>query len=136
MSHVLVLPFVAPTPRHRLAAAMLVAIGVFCLFWFGAMPGAGELFPDGRDRYAHLVAFGGLAAVLWVVADARRAWLVVLTTALVGAADEISQAFHPGRTADLGDWACDLIAAVVAVVVLSLMQRSWHAARARRAARG
>ncbi len=80
-----------------------------------------------EDKILHAIAYGVLAALL--VPAMRRAGLgargallaAIALASLYGVTDELHQAFVPGRTADVLDWAADTIgAAVGAVAALAL----------------
>jgi VanZ family protein len=113
----------APTSRQRIGVAALLVLLIINLFYHGAQPYAVNLFKAPWDKVVHFIFFGGVAGFLWVMLGARAAWLAVLGVALIGAADEIAQAFHPGRSADFADWVADVTAAAFAVAVLTALRR-------------
>lgn len=101
-------------------------------FWLSASPDAQgaatflDLTPP-WDKLYHTGNFGVLAALLYPATG--RAWLAVLLASLYGVADEVHQAFVPGRSADALDWLADTVGALAAVTLLQLRQR--RRARAR-----
>lgn len=72
----------------------------------------------GEDKIVHFFVFGLLATLLartdWA---AGRPWLAVALTMAYGLADELHQAFTPGRFMDVADWLADTCGAIVAVLV-------------------
>lgn len=84
---------------------------------------------------AHIVAFGGVAAlVTMAIAGARApsrraAWWSLAFTAVQGAIDEIHQSFVPGRVSSVGDWVTDVCGACLAIGVLSLVHEPTVARR-------
>ncbi|MBN1441790.1 MAG: VanZ family protein [Planctomycetes bacterium] len=86
----------------------------------------------GFDKALHAAAFGVWAALfLGALASSRTRWsyrrLAVWTlaaAALFGASDEIHQAFVPGRSADVLDWAADVAGA--AALLLGLAALCWR----------
>jgi VanZ family protein len=82
------------------AACLIFVVG---LFVGGAQPVAVGLFPVPWDKLAHVVAFGALATMV-ELALRPRWWIFFALPLAVSAADEIHQAFLPGRSAGLDDW--------------------------------
>lgn len=76
------------------------------------------------DKVEHTAAYAVLAALLLRALDgvAAPGWAVLLTS-LYGITDEIHQAFVPGRTPDVGDWAADTLGALLALAVFSRLRR-------------
>jgi VanZ family protein len=72
-----------------------------------------------HDKLLHGLAYAGLGALLVpglraVGCSPRGAFLVAVALAsLYGATDEFHQAFVPGRTADVLDWAADTLGAAL-----------------------
>lgn len=114
--------------RLRLLDLLAVAVLVFLLFYLGAQPGAGQLFPEPWDKLAHFLFYGGITGMLWLGVGGRRGWAVVLLVIAIGAADELHQRYLPERTADWADFFTDVVAALFAVAVLHGLRR-WRAAR-------
>ena len=92
-------------------------------FWLSASPdaqGVGgflDLTPP-FDKLYHAGNFGVLGALLYLATG--RAGLAVLLASLYGVSDEVHQAYVPGRSADLFDWAADTAGAAIAVWVVRL----------------
>ncbi|HJW01662.1 MAG TPA: VanZ family protein [Azospira sp.] len=95
----------------------LAALTVFLLFYLGAQPFAAGLIPEPWDKLAHFLVFGGITVLLWFGTRGAYPWGLVTLVCLVGAADEWHQAYLPGRSTDLKDWATDAVAAVLAVLL-------------------
>lgn len=85
--------------------------------------------PGPSDKLVHAAVFGLLAA-LWFWArrsaagDRRAGWTAVALTVLWGALDEGHQAFVPGRSADLLDFAADAAGAVLATLACLAASRA------------
>lgn len=73
------------------------------LFIGGAQPVAVGLIPAPWDKLTHLASFGMLTFMV-ELALRPRPWLLVALPMLVSAADEIHQAYLPGRFASIEDW--------------------------------
>jgi len=83
----------------------------------------------GGDKLAHVAAFGLLAFLFWRFAEtlrrplsARFAWIAGGCLAAYAAADEYLQQFV-GRSADVVDWLCDLIAIGLVLAGLECCRR-------------
>jgi VanZ family protein len=96
---------------------------------------ASAALPGRSDLAAHFAVFGVLAALVlrgcangrWREVSWRTGAIAWLLTTAYAASDELHQAFVPGRTAAIDDWAADALGAGLAVAALVI------AARARRA---
>ena len=97
------------------AAAMLAQI-----FTLGSIPFE---IAEPWDKLWHLLAYAALTLLLWIAADGRRPVLVVGAVMLLGAADELRQAFLPLRSADAMDFFADLCGAIVTASALSFFAR-------------
>lgn len=104
------------------AAALLLAL-VATLFHQGAQPYAVGLIPSPWDKLAHLALFGMLAVLVWVMADARHPWLVLLAVAAIGGADELAQMRLPGREPGFDDLLADVFGAAIALWIVSRLAR-------------
>ena len=113
-----------PTRRQRIGMAVLLVLMLINLFYHGAQPYAVGLFLPPWDKVVHSIFFGGIAGFIWVILGNQVAWMVVASVAAIGAADEIAQHFHPGRSADFLDWTADVAAAALAVAILIAIKRS------------
>ncbi len=136
-----------PSRTRRSAARTLVpAVGWTCLVLIGtslpgsALPAAG---PPGLDKLVHFGLYLVLAA-LWRAATRRDSpeaaergkrrggvglgWLVVPVLAIFAGLDELHQAWIPGRSPSLSDWAVDL-----AGIAAGTWMEARRAARARAA---
>ena len=92
------------------------------IFGAGSWPHGPETVPPFalHDKVLHMVAFGGLEALVWRalvhLAPAKdRAWLfgVSLTlTSLLGGLLELWQSLLPSRQADVLDWLADIVGAL------------------------
>lgn len=89
---------------------------------------------EGQDKMFH----GGAYAVLGVLLlGAQRLsaggydWRQVATSALIaslyGISDELHQAFVPGRSSDVLDWAADTIGALLATLLVAWLSRRYEA---------
>jgi hypothetical protein len=104
-----------------LAAAMALVVA---LFYMGSQPAAAGLIPPPWDKVVHAAYFAAIAALLWIGMGGRRPWAVIAIAAAVGGADELHQAYLPGREADWLDFATDAGAAALAIALLSYARRS------------
>src|SRR5262245_46755782 len=106
-------------PRRWLMVAGYVAV----IFILSAQPG---LHVPGtfeyRDKFAHIVEYGGLGVLLWLAArdtwptqkPLNRTLLVLLAVMALGAIDEKFQAGVPGRESSVFDWLADTTGALLA----------------------
>jgi VanZ family protein len=74
------------------------------------------------DKLAHLAAFGGFAALSWVVFKGTSQAGPIAVVALISLMDEGMQYYSPGRSADFRDIVADLTGAVLAILVLKFLQ--------------
>lgn len=110
-----------PPPWLRLAAIALLAALAVNLFYQGAQPYAVGLIPSPWDKLAHLMLFGGLAALAWVALGARGAGAhlgAIAIAVAVGLLDEAAQSLLPGRSVDVVDIVADIGGAVFIVLLL------------------
>ena len=111
-----------------------VATALYCglIFFLSSrqdLPDTGNLLPFG-DKFAHVLAYGGLAAIVSI--GMRRSnerllpaaqWLVPIAfTVLYGISDELHQWFVPHRSADPWDVVADGVGALLVQWVLC---RAW-----------
>ena len=103
-----------------------VAIAAYCtlIFWLSHQSSPVPIpmrFP-GEDKIAHMVLYGGLAALIAIglhrAPRSHPAWVLrfgpVLFAGLYGLSDEIHQAFVPLRTASMLDLVADIAGAALA----------------------
>ena len=110
----------------RIAAIALAAFMLATLFAAAENIGHQTWFPPPYlDKVAHLGYFG-LVSILIDRGFAFRAWWpAVAITATFGALDEWHQYYVPNRSCDIWDWAADLTAAVLGVLVSRWVLRWW-----------
>jgi VanZ family protein len=114
------------TPRSVVVDVAPAFLYLCALFWFGLIPLKSLPGPDFElaDKVWHLVAFGGLTALLSrTLRHLRRSALQAAATAAVcasalGALLEGFQALTRYRSADAADWVADSLGALLAYVVL------------------
>jgi len=114
------------TPRSLLVDVLPTALYLAVLFWAGLIPLKSLPGPDFElaDKVWHLLAFGGLAALLSrVLRHFQRSLLQsigagALISATLGAVLEGLQSLTPYRSADFADLAADALGAALAYVVL------------------
>ena len=115
------------SPRLRLffrwAPAVLWMAALFCFSSLSQRPPTPGL--QGfrwDDKLQHAVAYAILGALVWrALADhqaLRRAVMALLISAAYGIADEVHQAFVPGRECSFLDWVMDAAGATIAVALL------------------
>ena len=115
----------------------LIATGVYCAaIWFlSSQPGPGDFeLPFifvGMDKVAHMILYGGLAAIVSVgfrrsgrpVKPWVQVFVPVLFATFYGVTDEIHQYFVPTRNADIFDIFADLAGAALVQCVLCFVWR-------------
>jgi VanZ family protein len=123
-----------------------IATGAYCaIIWFlSSQPGPGDLkLPflfEGMDKVAHMILYGGLAALVSVglhrsgrpVSPWVQAFVPLLFATVYGITDEIHQYFVPMRQAELVDVLADLAGATIVQCVLCYFWwkgRTWDASR-------
>jgi len=74
------------------------------------------------DKLWHFLAYAAVTLLLWIACDGRRPMLLVTAVMLLGAGDELRQAFLPERTADALDFAADALAAGLTGATLLFLQ--------------
>jgi len=107
-----------PVPAMRIAYLILAAVLIALLFYLGSKPFAAGLFPPPWDKLAHFSFYALITVLLAQGVGPLPAWVLVALVGGVGFLDEVHQLFVPGRSADLGDWATDIVAAICVVLVL------------------
>ena len=116
--------------RMRWLGALLLLFTVMILL--GAIPGQANALSDQfGDKTLHLAAYTVLGALCyrsWIAPWAQRVMLTLLVIAVLGLLDESIQFTLPYRSASLIDWCFDLLAALIAVVSLSLLE-NWNTPR-------
>jgi VanZ family protein len=99
-------------PGNRLAAA---AILFALMVAIGAIPGEAQALSAAfGDKLLHFCAYAILSVLIFSDSPGparSRAIRTLLLIALLGSADETIQGFMPYRSADLLDWAWDMLAA-------------------------
>ncbi len=99
------------------------------LSWVNAQPESAGLIPAPWDKLAHAAVFGLIAMSLALGASRRWRWWAVCLVAAFGAVDELRQLALPGRTPSWSDWGTDVLAAVAAVWLTSLLPGPRRASR-------
>ena len=120
------------TPRSFVVDLLPAALYLTVLFWAGLIPLKSLPGPDFElaDKVWHLVAFGGLAALLSrVLRHLRRSLLEsiaagALISATLGAVLEGLQSLTAYRSADWADLAADALGAALAYVVLRWLAKA------------
>ncbi len=92
------------------------------------MPG---LDIPGKDKTAHVVAYGVLAGLMLLVAGRwhdrygrlKIAAAVIVIAGVYGAIDEVTQPFS-GRSCTLGDWLADMVGVLIVCGVYVLFARA------------
>lgn len=119
----------------------MAATGIYCaaIWYLSSQPGPGDIeLPfvfEGIDKAAHMILYGGLAAL--VAVGIRRSgrpaepwvqnFVPVLFASLYGVTDEIHQYFVPTREADVGDIIANVAGAIVVQLVLVYFWRKGKA---------
>jgi VanZ family protein len=116
--------FLHDPPRRPLYLAAAIAM-YLTIITTGNVPGArADIGTYAPGPVLHSIAYAVLAA-LWFIGSRgsplARAGKAVLAVAVMGAGDEFIQSFFPYRGADVRDWAVDVVAAMVASSLLTLL---------------
>ncbi len=101
--------------------------------WLSTLP---KPLQDTDDKLLHVLAYGGLAGLLFVglrLPALKRALVVVATVAVLGAVDETIQSFFPHRHSDPMDWLADISAAAGVCLVLGIVRHLYRSRTASRA---
>jgi VanZ family protein len=116
-------PLLRPSERTRWLCLLLLLTLATTMLLLGSRPGIEAAIPSPPwDKLAHLVAYGGFAALSWVVLKGRTWWGPVTVAVVIGLLDEGMQYYHPARSADARDLIADLTGALIAVLVLQLLR--------------
>jgi VanZ family protein len=122
-------PLIEPSDRLRTLCLLLLATLVAVLLIGGHQPEVQSvLLPPPWDKAAHMVIYGGFAALAWVAAGARRRLPPMAVVLLIGLMDEAMQYYTPGRHADFADLVADLVGGGLAMIALVPLRR-WRMAR-------
>lgn len=109
------------TPRARLCLAAAIAFFLTMLV-VGSIPGKAQaLNREYGDKLMHLCAYACLAGTIFLAFSRHRAVITLASVAILGSLDEIIQGFFPYRSSNLADLLADLMAALAAIAVLSLV---------------
>jgi VanZ family protein len=110
----------------RILAGITIVLMATALYILGAQPVAVGLFPSPWDKLAHLLVFGTVGAAAGV-ASGTRGWRMTLWCVagaiMVGAMDELHQAFLPGRAASWSDLAADAAGGLLGAAALETAHR-------------
>ncbi len=116
-------PFLKPSERIRWYSLMLLLTLVTVMLFIGSRPGVEVIVPNPPwDKLAHLVAYGGFGTLAWIFLGGRSTLIPVAVAGLIGLMDEVMQYYHPGRSADFRDIIADLSGALLAMLVLRILQ--------------
>ncbi len=123
-----VLSFRSRWRRYLPLFALLMYLAMIVL---GSIRGmAQQVFHDTNDKVLHALAYGTLAALLFLGQSKpvfRRSVIVVLVIALLGALDELIQRNFPYRSPDPMDWLADVSAAIAVCAILAAVRAVWYA---------
>jgi VanZ family protein len=120
------------TPRSFVVDLLPAVLYLALLFWAGLIPLKSLPGPDFElaDKMWHLIAFGGLTALLSrALRHFGRSVLESIAaagsaSALVGGLLELLQSLTPYRSADFADLAADALGALLAYVVLRWLAKA------------
>ncbi len=82
-----------------------------------------------QDKILHAAAYAFMGMLAWKYfsCSVRQPALLISSSlffcALFGATDEWHQSFIPGRTADILDWAADVLGAGLAIITLTALNK-------------
>lgn len=102
----------------------VAAVFYAAMLLVGNLPGnAQAMSREFGDKLLHFAAYGCLAGAIYLSFKRYRAVMTLAGIALLGGLDEFIQSFFPYRSSDLTDLLTDLLAAAVAIALLSLAGR-------------
>jgi VanZ family protein len=110
----------------RIAAAMLVLVMVFNLFFWGAQPVAINLLPTPLDKFLHGATFAVLTCGIGLASGlqgSRRLVIAISGALLIGVLDEWHQVYLPGRHPSWDDLLADAIGSLTGAALLILWRR-------------
>jgi VanZ family protein len=99
------------------------------IFGFSSLPGSS--LPGGYSFQGHFAVYAVLGLLVMLAltrgpASTRWALVAIAACSLYGVTDEFHQAFVPGRTPDVLDWAMDTVGAAAGVALAAGWLR-WRA---------
>ncbi len=116
-------PFLRPAERTRWLSLLLLVTLVTVMLFIGSRPGVEVIIPNPPwDKLAHLIAYGGFATLAWIFLGGVSTFGPLAVVATIGLMDEAMQYYSPGRSADFRDIIADLSGALLAVLVLRVLQ--------------
>jgi VanZ family protein len=123
----------SPTVRDRVVRWAPVGVWMCAIFAVSSL--SGSSIPGPYSFQGHFAEYAVLGALVMAALRTRPAtftWVLVAVAAcsVYGVTDEVHQAFVPGRTPDVLDWAMDTVGAIAGAGGVAL----WLARRARRRA--
>lgn len=117
---------------HRLSLVLAIS-WMAVLFWLSHQPtlDTPSLF-SGQDKLFHAGAYGLLGILLlgsrrpeFTGYTGSQALTAALLASLYGISDEFHQSFVPGRSPEVLDWVADTTGALLAVLLLAQLTRSF-----------
>jgi VanZ family protein len=117
---------------HRLSL-LLAIVWMAVLFWLSHQPGLDtpSLFP-GQDKLFHAGAYGLLGILLlgtmrpaFAGYSGNQIRISTIIASLYGISDEIHQSLVPGRSPEVMDWVADSSGALLAVILLAQLTRTF-----------
>ncbi len=111
------MPTELPRPLRTICFG-LALLAVAAHFVFGATPAAVGLLQEPLDKVAHALFLGTVAALLSAGWHGTRPLLAFLIASCIGAADEVSQMFLPGRHPEAADLLVGMAGALIGAFAL------------------
>lgn len=109
-----------PSVRLRGFCLLITLLAITQLFYLGSQPFAAGLFNEPWDKLAHLVAYGSITLMLWIVSAGRKPLAIIALVAVLGLLDELHQFSLPGRSASGTDLLTDIAAASIVIAMLQI----------------
>ena len=124
----------SPSSRNRLLLAVPVVAYAAVIFSLSSVPGSQVPSAGiaGSDKLLHVAEYALLGLLLMLAVrplGGKGAIVALAVGAAYAASDEAHQAFVPGRSADPLDFAVDVAALFLAVMIVLILQRARTAAR-------
>ncbi len=110
----------------RLLAILFLALMLLGIFVGGRQHGAGSLFLDPWDKLVHLACYATLTVMTAIAFPKLPLPILVVIIVSIGASDEIAQIYIPGRSADIKDYAADVLGSLIALAPIYWLQNKFN----------
>lgn len=124
--------FVRRMNRVRLPLLVFIVLTISATYWFLMFLGTHWPMPPSMgfnvsDKLQHALGYAGLG--FWLLASGRLWWqrgvrvalLVLAVGAAYGVLDELTQMLVPNRSADVLDWAADIVGLLLGIAAFTVL---------------